>query len=133
MNNLKFCKFCGEKIAFDAIICPKCGRQVEKISPSEHSAPIIVNNNNNNNNAWAPAPSPIYQSAATNVYPTRKGRNKWVSLVLCATLGIFGGHKFYEGKIGTGILYCFTFGFFLLGAIVDFFAILNKPNPYYVD
>ena len=28
----KFCKHCGEKIAEDAILCTKCGRQVEDIN-----------------------------------------------------------------------------------------------------
>ncbi len=33
MNNAqtKFCKYCGEKIPVDAVICIKCGRQVEEI------------------------------------------------------------------------------------------------------
>ena len=25
----KFCKFCGEEIEKDAIVCPKCGRQLK--------------------------------------------------------------------------------------------------------
>ena len=136
MGNLKFCKFCGEKIAFDAVICPKCGRQVEALSSHGGNIPIIVNNNNNNNyhSGWSPSPAPIpYQNTTVNVQPTGKGCNKWISLVLCASLGIVGGHKFYEGKIGTGILYCFTGGLFVFGVLIDFFKILNKPNPYYVD
>ncbi len=28
---LKFCKFCGEKIAKELIVCPKCGRQLEEL------------------------------------------------------------------------------------------------------
>lgn len=30
----KFCKHCGEKIPLDAVICTKCGRQVEEIKKS---------------------------------------------------------------------------------------------------
>ena len=47
-------------------------------------------------------------------------------------LGFFGGHKFYERKIGMGILYFFAGELFLIGAVIDFFAILAKPNSYYV-
>ena len=36
----KFCKFCGEKIPADAVICIKCGRQVENMAGKD-SAPII--------------------------------------------------------------------------------------------
>lgn len=40
--------------------------------------------------------------------------------------------KFYEGKIGMGILYLFTGGLFVIGVIIDLIAILGKPNPYFV-
>jgi TM2 domain-containing membrane protein YozV len=43
-----------------------------------------------------------------------------------------GAHKFYEGKTGMGILYILTGGLFYIGVIVDFIALLCKPNPYYV-
>ncbi|MFR9048827.1 MAG: TM2 domain-containing protein [[Clostridium] leptum] len=32
---------------------------------------------------------------------------------------LWGGHKFYEGKAGTGILYLFTGGLFSIGWIID--------------
>lgn len=56
--------------------------------------------------------------------------NKWVSLLLCFFFGFLGVHRFYEGKIGTGILYLFTGGLFGIGVIVDFIILLFKPNPY---
>lgn len=34
-------------------------------------------------------------------------------------LGIFGAHRFYVGKFGTGLLYLFTGGLFGIGALVD--------------
>ncbi len=68
----------------------------------------------------------------TNVQ-TGKEINKWVAFLLCFFLGGFGIHKFYEGKIGMGILYIFTGGLCLIGVIVDLIIILTKPNPYYVN
>lgn len=56
--------------------------------------------------------------------------NKWVSLILCFFLGFLGIHKFYEGKVGMGILYIFTAGLFGIGVFVDFIILLFKPNPY---
>ena len=40
----KFCKYCGEKIEEDAILCTKCGRQVEDINKNNNQN-IIINNN----------------------------------------------------------------------------------------
>ena len=37
--------------------------------------------------------------------------------------GIFGLHRFYLGKVGSGLLWCFTGGFFLLGSVYDFFTL----------
>ena len=56
--------------------------------------------------------------------------NKWAAFFLCLFLGIFGGHKFYEGKIGMGILYFFTLGLFGVGWFVDLIRILGKPTYY---
>lgn len=61
-----------------------------------------------------------------------KERNKWVAFALCLFLGFLGAHKFYEGKVGMGILYVFTFGLLGIGWIVDTIALLFKPNPYYI-
>lgn len=39
----KFCKYCGEIIDWDCVICVKCGKQVEELKYSQDS-PIIINN-----------------------------------------------------------------------------------------
>ena len=58
-------------------------------------------------------------------------KSKWVSFFLCLFLGVFGAHKFYEGRILLGILYIFTGGLFGIGIIVDLVILFFKPNPYY--
>ena len=35
-------------------------------------------------------------------------KSRAIALVLGITLGMFGGHRFYAGKIGTGLLMLFT-------------------------
>lgn len=57
--------------------------------------------------------------------------SKWISFFLCLFFGIFGAHKFYEGRIFLAIVYIFTAGFFGIGVIIDLFVLLFKPNPYY--
>lgn len=124
-QNLKFCKHCGAQIPADAVICTACGRQVEEINQNSAQQPNIVINNSSNAVASATATAVAAPAGG-------KAKNKWVAFVLCLLLGLVGGHKFYEGKIGMGILYLFTGGLFGIGAIIDLIVILTKPNPYYV-
>ena len=57
---------------------------------------------------------------------TLSPKSKLVALLLCFFLGGWGVHRFYVGKIGTGILYLLTGGGFLIGSIVDFVNILTN-------
>lgn len=118
----KFCKHCGQTIPVDAVICTACGRQVETIGTATEQPQIVINNANTNSNV----------NNNNNYVIGKKMRNKWVSFFLCVFLGFFGAHKFYEGKIGMGILYLFTVGLFGIGWIIDIIIILFKPNPYFV-
>lgn len=58
-------------------------------------------------------------------------KNKWVSFFLCLFFGVFGIHKFYEGKVLFGILYLCTAGFGGVGVVIDLILLILKPNPYY--
>lgn len=117
-----FCKFCGNKIPAQAVICTHCGCQVSEMSQQAAAQPqqIVINNSNNNSN--------VNNVGMLGIRP----KNKWTAFFLCLFLGFFGAHKFYEGKAGMGILYIFTCGLFVVGVIVDLITILCKPNPYYV-
>ena len=49
----------------------------------------------------------------------------WLTtFLLCLFLGGLGVHRYYVGKIGTGILYTLTAGLFGIGYLVDFIKIL---------
>lgn len=130
-GNAKYCRFCGQAIDGACVVCPKCGKQVEEIrqerpqyqqpayAAPQYQQPIVINNT-------------ATASAVAGGYYGRK-INKWVAFLLCVLLGYLGAHKFYEGKIGMGILYLFTFGLFGFGWFIDCIVILFKPNPYFVN
>lgn len=59
-----------------------------------------------------------------------KLKNRSISIVLCALFGILGAHRFYEGKIATGILWACTGGGFGIGWIIDLIILINKPKYY---
>lgn len=122
-ENMKFCKHCGAKIPSAAVICTHCGCQVEEVKQTEQPS-IVINNANTNTN-----------TNTNNLNAAMLGirtKNKWVAFLLCFFLGYLGAHKFYEGRVGSGILYLFTVGLFGIGWFIDCIILLCKPNPYYV-
>ena len=48
-----------------------------------------------------------------------------VAALLCLFFGIAGFHRFYVGKVGTGILQIFTFGGLGIWSLIDFVMILT--------
>lgn len=125
-ENTKFCKHCGEKIPAAAVVCTHCGCQVEDMKSAEQPN-IVINNTNTNANTNTNTNANV-TAAMLGVH----AKNKWTAFLLCLFLGYLGAHKFYEGKIGMGILYLCTGGLFGIGWLCDCIALLCKPNPYYV-
>lgn len=49
----------------------------------------------------------------------------WIAtFLLCFFFGCFGVHRFYVGKVGTGILWLITGGWLGIGAFIDTIVIL---------
>lgn len=55
-----------------------------------------------------------------------KSDKDWlVTLLLCWFLGAVGGHRFYVGKIGTGILQLLTLGGCGIWVIIDLILVIT--------
>ncbi len=51
-------------------------------------------------------------------------KSRLAAALLAWFLGVFGVHRFYVGKIGTGLLMLFTLGGFGIWTLIDFIVIL---------
>lgn len=111
-----FCEKCGTQINDEAIVCPSCGvgtsNYHKAASASSSAQPINITNVNTNTNT---------NTTGQVVYPAK---SKMTALLLCFFLGEFGVHRLYVGKIGSGLIYMFTFGLFGIGWILDLITIL---------
>lgn len=59
-----------------------------------------------------------------NEFIYSKIESRFFALLLCLFFGGLGIHRFYVRKVGTGILYLLTAGFWGLGVLIDFLLIL---------
>ena len=58
--------------------------------------------------------------------PALMGSEKRIlpAFLLCFTLGVFGAHRFYAGKIATGVLQLLTLGGFGIWMLIDMIRII---------
>lgn len=54
----------------------------------------------------------------------KSDKNFVVAILLCLFVGAFGVHRFYVGKIGTGILQLITLGGLGIWALIDLIMII---------
>lgn len=104
------CNVCGAPMQSNK--CGYCGNEVQVSQPVQQniirpSQPVET----------------IYYQQFTSV-PMISPKNRVVDLLLCFFLGVLGAHKFYEGKIGLGVVYFFTAGIFGFGVLISFLSIL---------
>jgi len=70
------------------------------------------------------APACPFCGAPTHDHPPNASdKSRLAALLLCFCLGVFGVHRFYVGKIGTGLLQLVTIGGLGIWSLVDFILI----------
>ena len=93
-----FCTSCGKQIAGGVKFCPECG---------------AVQNAQNVQAPALPAGTKARAPSGNNESP----KSRTVAAILAFFLGGLGIHRFYVGKVGTGILQILVNIFFFAGAI----------------
>jgi len=131
------CKACGNVYSSEDAKCPYCGAVNPNKETPQQQNPSYQQVPQQPNPTYQQAPQPqvvyVQQQQPQVIYVGKKGPfNKTTAILLCLFLGFLGGHKFYEGKTGAGVLYLFTGGLFFVGVVIDLLALLVKPNTYYL-
>ncbi len=90
-----FCKNCGKEVNDNAVICVQCGCSTVAASGA----------------------TPLDISSVSD-------KSKITTLLLCLFLGCLGVHRFYVGKMGTGVLMLLTAGCCGIMALIDLIQIV---------
>lgn len=110
------CPNCGAPCGGDDRFCSYCGDPLASASgASSEKQEIHIHYHQESR----PEPQVRVEHIYEPSYERRSSRSRTIALLLCFFLGIFGVHKFYLGRIGMGILYILTYGFFGIGWLVD--------------
>lgn len=99
MPTMVFCRGCGKEIHESAVSCPSCGAV-----------------QNTRTTAVAAAPAAAASNTDKRILP---------AFLLCFFVGLFGAHRFYVGKVGTGIAMIFTIGGLGIWTLIDLIMILT--------
>lgn len=91
-----FCQNCGKELSDQASFCPSCGHPVRSSTMG-----------------------PGFRTDKT-VSP----KSRLAALLLCFFLGWLGVHRFYVGKVGTGVAMIFTLGGLGIWVLIDFIMII---------
>ena len=128
------CVYCGKFFCEECLVevegknyCKSCVGKAFAEQKEMSKSPQTININNVSNSNSNPNINTI-ANANTNTFPANNPmisrKSRLVSFVLCFILGYLGIHRFYVGKIGTGIIYFLTAGLFGFGMIFDLIMIL---------
>ena len=96
---MKFCKYCGEQIPKESIVCPKCGRQLQVVKENKEIKAEVKEN--------------------SQISEKKKFYAEiwfmWVMLIVFAPVGIFFMWKFHpEMKKKTKVILTIVFAFIFL-------------------
>lgn len=98
-----FCTSCGKQTDDSAAFCSSCGARVSGQPATAMTSAVAV-------------PMVPYQVTDKRILP---------AFLLCFFLGLFGVHRFYVGKVGTGLIQLFTGGGLVVWTLIDLILIIT--------
>lgn len=131
-----YCRNCGKELGDDFCYCPECGEKINSDISVDSDEPIdneCIGDIRICKKCGAAMPADMFYclncgNPFDNDLPVKPKRKKWIALLLCISLGWLGIHRFYEGKIITGIIWLFTLGLFGIGWFVDIICTIMLPS-----
>ena len=121
---MAYCAYCKTHILNRGQKCPNCGSTVFLTDDEPARAPDMVYTTQQPEVRTVYVEKPVVQTVY--VERTLSSQKSWVAaLILCLLFGVWGFHRFYVGKVGSGILFLLTFGWCGIGWLVDVITILT--------
>lgn len=141
-----FCSNCGTQLPDGAAFCPACGSAVDNTPPDPEANPggwwkqpqdqTAGPGAQGAYGAWSQSgpqsgynPPPQYGPYSSGQRPPAASirRERLVAIILCCVgfVGVGGLHRFYTGKVGTGMLWLLTGGCFLVGTVLDLIHLID--------
>lgn len=96
-----YCVKCGKEIKDDVNHCPYCGNATGK----KGNTTVV---------------------SGKTYYVSDKNRSTAIALCLLGLIGLSGLHRIYVRNTLWGVLYFFTYGFFLIGTVVDLIRLFQN-------
>ena len=125
-----YCANCGSKISEKSRFCEFCGTEMYRLgsrpgqsnsSQASSSNPSTSSTHHYSSTVEIKVKQPNYERYGHSISP----KSRTIVLILWILLGALGVHYFYAGRIGMGLLWLITGGFFGIGLVIDLIVILT--------